>query len=77
MQLDTFIEKFSAQFEEIEVDNINKDVNFKLLDTWDSLTSMSIMVMIEDEYNVKLTAQEIKSPNSVEELFKLVKSKMS
>ena len=76
MQLDTFIEKFSAQFEEIEVDNINKDVNFKLLDTWDSLTSMSIMVMIEDEYNVKLTAQEIKSPNSVEELFKLVKSKL-
>ena len=77
MELGKFIENFSAQFEDFEIVNINKDVNYKVLDTWDSLTTMSIQVMVEDEYGIKLSAQEIKTPNTVEELFILIKSKLN
>ncbi|SFH28223.1 acyl carrier protein [Pedobacter insulae] len=76
MELDQFVEKFAAQFEDTEMGNIHKDVNFKLLDTWDSLTAFSIQMMIEDDYNVKILPQDFKSVGTVEELFALVESKI-
>ncbi len=76
MELAKFIENFSAQFEEIDVENINKSVKYKELNTWDSLTVMSVQVMIEDECKVKLTSQEINAPSTLEELFELVKKKI-
>lgn len=76
MEIKKFIENLAAQFEEIEVANINEDVDFKSLDTWDSLTSMSVQVMIEDEYNVKITPDDLKATTTVNDLFSLVKSKV-
>ena len=76
MEIQQFIERFSNQFEEFDVKNINETVDFKQLATWDSLTSMSIQVMIEDEYNVKITSDDLKRIQTVFDLFQLVKIKI-
>jgi len=75
MELEKFMEKFAGQFEEIEVANIQADVEYKTLDTWDSLTAMSVQVMIEDEYKINITPEDLKSSVTVLDLFELVKSK--
>lgn len=75
MELQKFIENFAAQFEEIDVPNINADVDFKTLETWDSLTAMSVQVMIEDEYKVDVSPADFKNAVSVLDLFNFVKSK--
>lgn len=73
MELKEFIQNVANQFEEAEMPNVNEHVNFKLLDTWDSLTAFSIQMMIEDEYRVKVTNDELKSAVTLADLFELVK----
>lgn len=73
--MENFIEKFKEQFEDPEVLFIDKDTIFKDLDTWDSLTAFSVQSMIEDEYDVVITNEELKKCNTVNELFELILSK--
>ena len=75
MELETFIDNFAAQFESDEVANINRDVDFKLLDTWDSLTAFSVQMMVEDEYKVKISPADFKTVSTVYDLFELVRSR--
>jgi len=75
MDLDNFLKKFAEQVEESEVRNIRADANFKLLDTWDSLTLMSVQVMVEEEFNVKLSPQDFKSATTIAELYYLIQKK--
>lgn len=75
MEIQEFIKKFALQFEESEVENINELAEFKQLETWDSLTSMSVQVMIEDEYNVKITPDDLKRTKKVIDLYNFVDSK--
>lgn len=75
MELEKFIERFASQFEDVEVNNIHKDADFKQLETWDSLTAFSVQMMIEDDYSVKITPEEIKSVVTVSELYELIISK--
>jgi acyl carrier protein len=75
MESKAFLEKFTEQF--IDCDDINIDLNsnFRDIDSFDSLTGMAIIMMIEDEYGKKIEDQEFKSSKTVQELFDLVQSK--
>jgi acyl carrier protein len=48
---------------------------FKDLDEWDSMTALSMIAMVDEEYSVKLTGNEIKQAQTIEDLFNIVKSK--
>lgn len=76
MDLNVFLEKFSDQFEDIDRENIAFDTHYKTLESWDSLTAFSIQAMIEDDYSVEISGEDLKTVDTVEELFLLVKSKM-
>jgi acyl carrier protein len=77
MELEKFIENFAGQFEETEVENITANVDFKSLETWDSLTAMSVQVMIEDEYEVKIVPIDFKATTTVKDLYNLIQSRIS
>lgn len=76
MELIKFIENLKEQFEE-PVENFNKETKFKDLDQWSSLTTLSVMAMIDEEYNVALKGDDIWNANTVEDLFNTVKAKAS
>lgn len=70
-----FIDMFQEQF--IDADEINIDLNteFRQLPTWDSLTGMSVLVMIKDEYDVDMTDEDLKACTTVAEIYNFVNSK--
>ena len=72
MEIQEFIKKFADQFEESEVKNIHENVEFKQLETWDSLTSMSVQIMIKDEYSIELAPDDLKQTKTVLDLFNFV-----
>ncbi len=61
----------------LEVQSVNDTDSLKEFDEWDSLTSLSMIAMIDADYNVNLTAEELVSLNTVGELKNYIKSKMS
>lgn len=75
MESAEFLENFKQQFIDAEDISLELDSNFRDLDSFDSLTGMAIIMMIEDEYGKQVTDDEFKSSKSVRELFELVKSK--
>lgn len=75
MELNDFIEKFAEQFDDTELSEFKADTEFKALDEWSSLSALSIIAMVDDEYDVTLKGDDIKNAETIEDLFNVVKSK--
>ena len=76
MELEKFIQNFADQFEDTDPSQIQSDTVFKGIDEWSSLTALSILAMIVEEYDVALRGDDIENANTVEDLFNIVKSKL-
>ena len=75
MELQEFIKNFANQFEETDSSVFTKDTVFKNLDEWSSLLALSIIAMVDEEYEVTLKGDDISNSNTIEDLFNLVKSR--
>lgn len=75
MELNEFVENFASQFDETEPSEITATTAFHDLDEWSSLIALSIIAMVDEEYDVTLKGDDIKSAVTVEDLFNTVKAK--
>ena len=76
MKLNEFIENFAAQFDDTDASEIKAETVFKELDEWSSLIALSVIAMVDEEYEVTIKGEDIRTSNTVEDLFNNVKSKM-
>ena len=75
MEISIFLEKFTDLLEDTDVTLIKQETVFRDLDEWDSLTALSLIAMADEEYSVKLTGDDIKSANTLNDIFETIKSK--
>lgn len=75
MELNDFIENFASQFDETDVIEFKSNTLFKSIDEWSSLTALSIIAMVDEEYNVRIKGDDIRSSDTIEDLFNLVKTR--
>lgn len=75
MELNEFIQNFADQFDDTDANEFTATTNFKELDEWSSLIALSIIAMVDDEYDVTLKGDDIKNAVTIEDLFKTVESK--
>jgi acyl carrier protein len=75
MELNEFIQNFADQFDDTDASEFTATTNFKELDEWSSLIALSIIAMVDDEYDVTLKGDDIKNAVTIEDLFKTVESK--
>lgn len=76
MELKEFIANFAEQFDDTDASEIQADTEFRELDEWTSLTALSIIAMVDEEYDVQLKADEMRRAQTIQELFDLVNSKL-
>jgi acyl carrier protein len=72
MKEDKFVDDFIDEFEETPDIKINLNTKFRELNGWDSMTSMMIITMIDEKYNVIISPEEIRKAKTVRDLFELV-----
>ena len=70
---DKFLELFKEVFE-MEDEEVNFKDPLRDLDTWDSLTHLSLIAMLDDEYKVQIEEKEFEKLITVEDLFNKVKN---
>lgn len=75
MEMKEFIERFADQFDDTELTEFKPETIYRDLDEWSSLNGLAILNMIEKKYGVKLMPTELKSTNTIEDVYKLVQSK--
>lgn len=73
--MEKFINNFADLFDETNTSEFNSETNFKNLEEWDSLIALSVMSMIDEVYEVSITADEIRTANTINDLFLLILSK--
>lgn len=72
MEINSFISKFAEQLEETDPQEITASTEFRNLEEWSSLTALSILAMVDEEYDVQLDAAKMREANTVKELFDIV-----
>lgn len=76
MDLKEFIESFADQFEDTDASEFKGETKFRELDEWSSLIALSIIAMVDEEYEVTLKGEDMRAANTIEELYEIVKSKL-
>lgn len=76
MTKESFIQNFASQFDETDASQFSMETKFRDLEEWSSIIALSVMAMIDEEYDVQLKGDEMRNSNSIEELFNIVKSKI-
>ena len=74
MEISDFIKKVASQFDEIDVNLFTSKTHFKNIDEWSSLIALSVIAMIDEEYNVAIKGNDIRNASTIEDLFNIVKS---
>ena len=75
MDIEGFIANFAAQFEDTPPEEIKAETIFRDLDEWSSLTALSIIAMVDEEYGVTLKGDDIKNAATVQDVFNAVVAK--
>lgn len=77
MEIQDFIVKFAEQFDETDVTEFVASTKFRELDEWSSLIALSIIAMVDEEYDVTLKGDDMRQAETIEELFNIVKGNMA
>jgi acyl carrier protein len=75
MEKSKFLTDFKEQFIDADTIDIDLETSFRQLDTWDSLTGMSVIVMIQDLYKVEMSDADLKNCIIVNDIYEFVASK--
>lgn len=75
MNLDEFIKAFAEEFDETPAEVFKADTKYRQLEEWSSLTALSIISMVDDQFDKTITGADIRSTTTIEDLYNIVKSK--
>lgn len=75
MEINEFVKNFACQFDETDASVFEPTTEFKELDEWSSLIALSLIAMVDEEYDVTLKGEDIKNAKTIEDLFKVVEAK--
>jgi acyl carrier protein len=67
-----FLKNFADQFDETEAAVFTPELAFRDLEEWSSFLALAIMAMIKSEYDVAISADEMRNANTIQELFDTV-----
>ena len=74
--LDEFVQLFAEQFEDTDENQFTPATEFRELDEWSSLISLSIIAMVDEEFDVALKGIDVGKADTIEDLYKIVQSKL-
>jgi len=76
MSIEQFIGHFADLFDETDPNTICATTRFKELDEWSSLIALSVIAMIDEEYDVEFRGDDIRGSSTVEDLYHIVESRV-
>ena len=76
MEMNDFIAHFAEQFDSTDSNKFKPETAFRDLDEWSSLIALSVIAMVDEEYNVTLQGNDMKAAITIGDLFRIVQSKL-
>ena len=76
MDIKRFIENFADLVDETDPATISAATKFKELEEWSSLVALSVIAMVDEEYDVEFRGDDIRGSSTVEDLYKIVNNRV-
>jgi acyl carrier protein len=77
MEINEFIKKLEGEFEDIAPGTLTPSTKITDIQGWGSMHALIVIALMDTEYGVTLKGEDLKQVQSVQELFNLVKSRMT
>ena len=77
MEINEFVQNFAEQFDETDSAVFTPELAFRELEEWSSFLALAIMAMIKSEYDVAISADEMRNANTIQELYDTVQKHLS
>lgn len=75
MDIKEFISNFAEQFDDMDASVLTPETEFRQLEDWNSLVALSVIAMVDEEYDVTIKGDDIRNSKTIEDLFNTVKAK--
>ncbi len=76
MDLNEFVAHFAEQFDATDASVFTPETRFRDIDEWSSLIGLSVIAMVDEEYDVTLKGDDVKNSNTILDLYNIVSSKL-
>ena len=74
--IEEFVELFADLFDETDASEIKANTVFHDLDEWSSLIGLSVIAMVDEEFDIALKGDDVKNSVTVEDLYKTIITKL-
>ena len=64
------------RLENTDISTVNASTDYKALAEWDSLVALSVIAMIDEEFEVVITGSDIDGNTTIEDLYNTVQSRL-
>lgn len=75
MTLEEFVKRFAEEFDETPEEQFTADAKFKSIEEWSSLSALSIIAMVDEEFDKSITGADLRNSETIEDLYNLIQSK--
>jgi len=74
--IEEFVELFADLFDEIDTTGFTPETDFRANDEWSSLIGLSVIAMVDEEFDVALKGDDVKSSKTIQDLYNKVVEKL-
>lgn len=72
MEINDFIQNFANQFDETDPSEIKAATAFHEIEEYSSLIALSVIAMVDEEYDVVLKGEDLRHAVTIEDVYNLV-----
>lgn len=72
MNIQDFIEKFAEAVEVDSVDDLKENTKFRELDEWSSLAVLSVIAMLDEEYDTQIENADFKKLQTISDIVQFI-----
>ncbi len=73
MEIKEFIEKFADAIE-VDANELSQETEFRQLDAWDSLSYLSVIAMMDEEYDCLIETTDFKNIKTISALVEYIEA---
>lgn len=73
--VEEFVELFSDLFDDIDTSAFCAETDFRDNDEWSSLIGLSVIAMVDDEFDVTLVGDDIKGSKTIGDIYNRILAK--
>lgn len=75
MELQEFVNLIADQYDETSKETFRANTKFRELDEYDSLVALSIIAIVDEEMEKKITGADIRACETIADLYSLIETK--